>query len=548
MRLRFRLSLACTAIFFASGICPPASQARTNTSPASDELAWAVPYDPKTLDPAKVDDQVSELVRYLTGGVLVRLNRTSMAAEPELAESWRISADGKAVTFRLRTGLHFSDGSPLRSSDVAGTLRRVLSPATAAPVADEFVAPAKVTVETPDELTVVLHLSSRVVNVAAVFDEIAIEPANRPTGASVTSGPYFVAEYHQGEFLRLRRNSFYWRHGSNGLALPYLPTLRLDVLANRETEELRFLHGQYALLGNVSPDTFGPLNRKLPGVVHDLGPSLNTEQMWFNQAQGAPLPSFEKQWFRSKVFRTAISMALHRADMARIAFDGHATPANGFISPTNRFWYNQAQPPVREDLQGALRLLASDGYQKRGSQLFDREGHPVQFSLLTNAGNHARERMASLIQQDLAALGVGVHVVSLDFPALVERLMHTSDYEAALLGLSNVQPDPGTMMNIWLSSSPNHQWNPSEKAPATPWEADIDQAMLLQAGSADPGVRKAAIDRVQAIVAEQQPFIYLVYPNTLCAVSLKLEGEQLSVLQPAVVSSIQTMRWKGNPH
>ena len=436
----------------------------------------------------------------------------------------------------------------MTAADVAATFKRVLSPATAAPVADEFGEPSKVSVDAPDALTVRIHLPVRVAGIGAILDEIAIEPANRATNGSVTAGPYVVAEYKHGEYLRLRRNPYFWKHDATGASLPYVSEVRLDFLSNRETEELRFLRGQYAVLDHVPTEGFASLTQRLPGAVHDLGPSLNTEQMWFNQAERAPLPAYEKQWFTDVVFRRAVSEALHRGDMARIAFDGHATAANGFISPANSAWYNKAIPPVNEDPKAALALLASHGFRKQGTQLFDREGHPVKFSLLTNAGNRSRERMAALIQQDLAVLGMQVNVVTLDFPALIERLMHTADYEAALLGLSNVQPDPSSMMNLWLSDSPNHQWNPGEKTPATPWEAEIDKAMRLQAASNDFRTRKAAVDRVQSIVAEQLPFIYLVYPNTLCAVSSQLEGVQLSVLQPDVVSSVETMRWKGDRH
>ena len=509
------------------------------------ELSWALRYDPKTLDPAKVDDQASELVRYLTGGVLIRLNRSNLSLEPMLAEKWSISADGKLVTLRLRSGLRFSDGSPLTSADVAATFHRVLAPATAAPVAEEFVEPAKVTVDAPDPLTVRLGLPVRVAGIASVLDEIAIEPANRVTNSTVTAGPYIVADYKHGEYLRLRRNPYFWKHDAAGAALPYVPEVRLDFLANREMEELRFLRGQYVMLDHVPTEGFDALTHRMPGALHDLGASLNTEQMWFNQAQHAPIPDYEKRWFADTGFRKAVSEALHRGDLARVAYDGHATPANGFISPTNSAWYNKALPPVYEDPKAAMALLEKEGFHKQGNQLFDRDGHAVKFSLLTNAGNRSRERMAAMIQQDLAAIGMQVNVVTLDFPALIERLMHSADYEAALLGLSNVQPDPSSMMNPWLSDSPNHQWNPSEKTPATPWEAEIDKAMRGQAESGDFRVRKAAVDHVQSIVAEQLPFIYLVYPNTLCAVSPQLEGVQLSVLQPDVASSVETMRWKG---
>ena len=78
----------------------------------SGELAWTIGYDPKTFDPAKVDDLDSETVRYLTGGVLLRFNRLTQTVEPRLAESWSVSPDGKTITFRLRAGLKFSDALP----------------------------------------------------------------------------------------------------------------------------------------------------------------------------------------------------------------------------------------------------------------------------------------------------------------------------------------------------------------------------------------------------------------------------------------------------
>jgi peptide/nickel transport system substrate-binding protein len=267
--------------------------------------------------------------------------------------------------------------------------------------------------------------------------------------------------------------------------------------------------------------------------------------MWFNQSPAAPLPDFEKAWFQNRTFRVAISQSIHRADLARIAYDGHATPAYGFISPANTLWYNTHLQVPHEDTAAAVRLLSSAGFHKSGDHLYDTAGHPVKFSIVTNSGNSARQKMATLIQQDLAALGIDVTVVTLDFPALIERLMHSMDYEACLLGLSNVEPDPNAMINVWHSASPNHQWNPSEKTPATPWEAQIDKDMDLQASSVRMQDRRRAVDDVQQIVADQQPFIYLVYPNALYAVSPQLIGVQPTVFQPGIVWNVASLRLQG---
>ena len=505
---------------------------------AHGELVWSIRYDPKTLDPAKVDEQASEMVRFLTGGVLLRMNRQTQQPEPELAESWIVSPDGHMLSFRLRTGLRFSDGSSLTSRDVAWSIRRVLASSTGAPVAEEFITPQAVRVENPDPLTVRIHLSQRVIGLTRIFDEIAIEPEGRPSEGRVTSGPFVVTEYKRGQFLRLQRNSNYWRRDGAGTQLPYASGVRLDVVSNREQETVLFQRGEYDLIDSLSPDYFDLLARKDGTAVRDLGSSLNTEQMWFNQAAAAPLPDYEKAWFQNRAFRVAVSQAIHRADLARIAYSGHATAAYSFISPANTAWFNAGLRYPQEDVTQAAKLLAASGFHRVGNTLYDSGGHAVAFSILTNAGNTSRQKMAALIQQDLAAIGIQVSVVTLDFPALIERLMHKQDYEVCLLGLTNVDPDPDSMMNLWLSSSPNHQWNPSEKVPATAWEAEIDSLMHQQATVLSTRDRKQAMDRVQQIVADQQPFIYLVHPNTLYAISPRLAGVQPSVFSPGLVWNI----------
>jgi peptide/nickel transport system substrate-binding protein len=147
--------------------------------------------------------------------------------------------------------------------------------------------------------------------------------------------------------------------------------------------------------------------------------------------------------------------------------------------------------------------------------------------------------MAAMIQQDLSGIGVKLNVVTLDFPSLIERITRSFDYEACLLGLINNDLDPNSsQMNVWLSSGENHQWNPNQKTPATPWEAEIDKLMHEQANSLDPRKRKAAFDRVQEIAWEQEPFIYLVNRNALAAVSPNARNVHPVVLRPQVYWNI----------
>jgi peptide/nickel transport system substrate-binding protein len=261
--------------------------------------------------------------------------------------------------------------------------------------------------------------------------------------------------------------------------------------------------------------------------------------MWFNQVAASPISANHKSWFRSTTFRRAVSEAINREDLCRVAYNGHASPAAGPVTPANKFWLNKDLKRPAYDPQLALRRLQADGFRFDGKTLFDRGGQRVEFSIVTNAGNKARERMATMIQQDMTKIGIQVNVVTLDFPSLIERITRTFDYDACLLGLVNVDLDPDGQMNLWLSSSANHQWNPEEKSPETSWEAEIDKLMHTQSSSIDPKIRKEAFDRVQQIVWEEAPFIFLVHKNALVAVSPTLRNAAPSSLNPETFWNVE---------
>ena len=92
------------------------------------ELRFCLHTEPKTFNPILVDDEASETIRYLTGGVLLRLNRRTQTLEPELAESWKVTQKGRRISFHLRAGVRFSDSTPFSADDVAFTMRSLMDP------------------------------------------------------------------------------------------------------------------------------------------------------------------------------------------------------------------------------------------------------------------------------------------------------------------------------------------------------------------------------------------------------------------------------------
>jgi peptide/nickel transport system substrate-binding protein len=465
--------------------------------------------------------------------------------EPELAQSWKVSQDGKQITFQIRSGISFSDGTPFSAEDVAYTVRQLMDPALHSPTGDAFRSgPGNVETKIVSPTQISITFPAAVAALDRQFDQVAILSAHSAKKEMAVLGPFMVTDYKPGATVLLKRNPNYWKTDAQGRKLPYLDSIQLDIQPNRDVELLRFKRGEIDLINTLDSEYFDKLAATSPQLVHDAGPSLDSEQMWFNEVAKAPLPEYKKNWFRSGTFRRAISEAINREDLSRVVFRGHAQAAVGPVSPANKFWFDSKLKAEAYSPDASLKALQADGFRLDNGTLKDKDGNAVVFSIITNSGNKYRERMSTMIQEDLQKIGIRVNVVTLDFPSLIERMTQTFDYEAILLGLTNAGLDPSDQMNVWLSSSENHQWNPQEKSPETTWEAEIDRLMRGQASSADARKRKESFDRVQEIAVEQEPFIYLVNRNALSAVAATVKGVSPVILAPQTYWNVERLSVK----
>ncbi len=500
------------------------------------ELRFVLPSEPKTLHPLQVTEENGELVRHLTSGGLVRLNRVSQKIEPELAESWKITANGSQITFQLKQGIKFSDGTPFDSSDVVFTIQKLLDKSLVSSIAEGFRPESGIVeVKALGLSAVVVKFPVHVAGLERLFSGLSILSSRSPKKEAAGLGPFVISESKAGSLLRLVKNPNYWKKDGNGRQLPYLDSIRIEFQRNRDIELLRFQKGELDLVSNLEPESFEKLKANPLVASLDLGTSLDTQQLWFNQVPVSPIGAYKKQWFASQAFRLAVSESINRKDMARVVYHGYGTPAAGPISPSNLFWYaNKLNPPEFQP-QVALARLQKDGFRMESGQLKDKGGNIVEFTIVTNAGNKVRERLAAMIQSDLKQIGIKVTVAALDFPSLIERIMRTFNYEACLLGMVHLDLDPSSQMNVWLSSGTSHAWNPNQKSPATAWEAEIDKWMRMQASEVDSKKRKAAFDKVQLIAAQQTPIVYLINKRSLAAASPRLRNLKPAILPPHMV-------------
>ena len=507
------------------------------------ELRFCLRADPKTFDPLLAEEEPSDAVRFLTGGVLIRFNRQSQQLEPELAASWTVRDHGKRIDFVLRRNLRFSDGTPFGPADVVAVIRRIMDPNLHSGIADSFrSAGGDIRAEPSGPDQVSMFFSAPVAGVELLFDQLAISSSRTGTPQNAVLGPFMLAEHKGGQYVLLRRNPYYWKTDSSGKKLPYLDSVRIDIQANRETELLRFRRGELQLFDKLEPEAYQRLHKEAPSTVRNAGPSLDAEFFWFNQAPDAPFPEYKRKWMQSKLFRRAVSAGVNRDDIVRLVYRGYARPAAGPASPANSLWVNSKLTPQRYDPQLARKLLQEDGFRLDGESLRDRDGNAVEFSLITNAGSTTRTQIGTMLQQDLKKIGIRLNFTPIEFQSLIERITRTQQYEACLLGLSNTEIDlPNSQMNVWLSSGALHAWNPKELKPVTSWEAEIDQLMQTQHTEMDRKARKAAFDRVQELIAEQAPIVYLVHPDVLVAVSPAVRNAAPSALPPHLFWNIESL-------
>jgi peptide/nickel transport system substrate-binding protein len=533
-------------------------------------LVVALRSEPRTLNPVTASD--SPPTRDVTGRLhadLIRINRETQRTEPALARSWSVSPDGRQYTLQLRRGIRFSDGAPFSADDVVFTFQVLLDERVRAPHRDLLIVGGKpLTVEKLDSHTVRFTLAQPYAAAERIFDSIAILPRHRlepvyaagrlsevwgltsPPDAIVGLGPFQLREFVPGERLVLVRNPHYWKVDAAGKRLPYLDELVFLFVPAEDAQVLRFRSGESHLLNRVSAENFAVLEREPRGKyqLRDLGPGLEYTFLLFNMNElpppGRPSIARVQSWFRDQRFRQAVSLAIDRESLVRIAYQGRAAALWGNVPPGNYRWVNTAIPRPARSLERARALLEGAGFRYRGDALVDAAGQGVEFSIVASASNAQRLRMATIIQDDLRQLGMRVHVVPLEFRALVDRVYQSLDYEACVLALGDGDADPNSEMNVWLSRGPSHLWSLGQKQPREAWEREVDVLMESQLVTLNYRRRKELYDRVQQIVAEQVPLVFLASPHVLVAARPDIGNFRPAVLGPQTLWNVDELYFR----
>jgi peptide/nickel transport system substrate-binding protein len=459
-----------------------AGQAAAQTPKRGGVLTLARQGEATNLDPHKVPAFTSHRVFELVFSTLTRLG-PDLTVQPELAESWTLSPDGRQVTLRLRAA-KFHNGEPLTSADVKYTLERILNPNTKAVARAWFVDLDRV--EAPEPRTVVLHLKQPNValliylahpNTSVVSEKIA-KAANDDLSRkehAIGSGPFRLAEWVPDNFMRFEAFREFYVQGQ-----PYLDGIRFNIVPDEAgvTAALRTKAADAALIADArAAQTLG----REAGITVSAKPSLNYHLLFLNTKR-KPLDN-------PKV-REAIVLSIDRKQIIDTVALGAGDPT-GPLPPALPFALPVGDYPLyKRDVARARQLLQESGVG------------PVQLTLLTQTTEpvYAKD-IAQIVQQQLGEAGIRLNIELLEFGQWVQRWLK-ADFDMAP-GLNSGQPDPDFYLFRYFTNDGNLNFVHS-------YQNDTSSDAIKRARTlADPARRKELYATAQKELVTGVPFVWL---------------------------------------
>lgn len=529
-------------------------------------LSTAKRTEPRTFNPIAANDSISRDLIARMHADLIHINRRTLKTESALARAWSVSKDGRVYTLQLRRGIRFSDGTPMDADDVVFTFSVYLDKSVNAPQRDLLVVEGKpISVRKVDAFTVRFELAAPYAAAERLFDGIPILPRRRLSKAYEEGtiarawgtdtapdqiaglGPFRLRAYVPGERVVLEKNPYYWKTDRDGRRLPYLDGLAFEILPNEGAQTIRFASGGLDVISPLSGDNFLELKKReqRDGFrVYDAGPGLEYNVLVFNMNDPGPQASAavrgKRSCFHQAAFRRAVSRAIDRPAIARLAYRGLAEPLWGHVTGGNNLWLHPALPRPGRSISEAREILKDAAFTWKDGALMGPDGTAVTFSILVSASNTQRARIASLIQEDLRELGIKVSVVTLEFRTMLDRVFNRFEYDAAVMAIASGDADPNAEMNVWLSGGSMHVWNLAGR-PQTPWEEEIDRLMRLQMTTLDLTARQTLYRRVQELVAEHVPVIPLASPAVLVGASKRVGNFAPSILRSHALWNVESL-------
>jgi ABC-type transport system substrate-binding protein len=459
-------------------------------------LVFAQGTDAETLDPHSITSSPNAIHIMAIYDTLVGYDE-NLNIVPRLAKAWEVSEDGMTITFHLREGVTFHDGTPFNADAVVFNINRLIDPKTRVPLRTyiAFVESARAL----DEYTVEVKLryphGPALARFTAPVNSIVSPAAVEKYGADfgrhpVGTGPFKFVEWVRDDYILLERNEDYWGEG------PYVDELLIRVVPEDGARVLMLEAGEADVIVRVPPPDV-PRLRARDDTYVVTAPSTRVIYVGMNT---------QHKILKDLRVRQAINYAVNKQAIVEVLLQGYAKVMDSPLTPQYFSYKSVGKYDYNPELAKAL--LREAGYPK---------GFAI--TLFTPKGRYLMDyRIAEAIQGYLASVGIAAEVKTMEWATYISTVLkplEESPLELFLLGWGPWILDPDQMLYPLFHSS---QWPPTGFAASFYKNERVDELLQIGTSSPDPETRRRAYEEAQELIWNDAPWLFLHYEQQIVGI------------------------------
>jgi len=412
------------------------------------------------------------------------------------------------LLFHIRPGVKFQDGHLVGADDVRFTYDAIMDPKNLSPLLSVY-EPVK-TVDVIDPLTIKI-IYKRLYSPALSTWSIGILPKHLLDSQAlkkeavrfgkdpktfslrqsafnrhpVGCGPFKFQTWKSDQYIILDRFLDYWEGPPNYHQYVY------RIIPDPLTQEMEFYAGTLDSY-NVEPHQVKRLEKD-PRFQHFSGLSFGYTYIGYNE---------RRKPFDDPRVRQALGMAIDIDKIIKYVLYGQGERITGpFVEQTD--YYDHKIKPLPYDPQGAVKLLEAAGWKRNKAGRLEKNGKPLEFTLITNNGNELRKAILAIAQDAWKQIGIDVHTDILEWSVFIQERINKLDFDAVVLGWGmDIQPD---LFQIWHSS----QTHPYQLNFVGFKNKNADKLIIEIRQEYNHARQVELCHKLHALIAELQPYTFL---------------------------------------
>ncbi|HET8567396.1 MAG TPA: ABC transporter substrate-binding protein [Candidatus Limnocylindria bacterium] len=464
-------------------------------------IVFALEDDPIDFDPLRSRAFIDRNVHYQIYDSLVRIDETGKII-PWLAEKWDIPADGKTVTFTLRTDVKYHDGSAFDAASVKWNIDRYRTAQGSARSGE--LAPVE-SVEVVDSKTVKFNLKTPFSPLLSLLVDRAgmmvSQKAAEAGGQDFTrkafkagTGPFMLTEAVKDDHITLEKNPAYWGKDKNGNGLPFLDKITIKPIRSSDVRFTNLRTGDAQVANNIAGKDI-PTIKGESGLNYQEKPAYSFRSLIPNRAKGFV--------FEEAKYVKAVSTAIDRKELLEKGYFNLGVAGYSTIAPNHFAFDASFKPFEKADPEAAKKLVSDVG---KG---------PLTFTLLVSSGDPVILQIAQLIQAQLKKADITANIQQLEFAQILDQQSKKTFKDLSFVGWSGrVDPDGNTYDHIY-SGRPFNDSSYSNK--------QVDSLLDQARQTPDEAKRRDLYRQAEKIYVQDDPArIWLGYGAAQLATSKKV--------------------------